>query len=249
MTRAISAIVRGTLAAGLVLTVSCTPESASQTKPENKSTFDETEKMLKEAQGKREARLAQLKSMDVNQLSSELAQESAKGTEPFNSMAYAEAVSRGDGVASGLKPASTKADRSSLLALLALRKVSAAQYGQLDGQLRVSILTDALKTSRYFNNWGLPSGAWEDGAKAIIAEGRAAEPAMAALLRDTRPAPVWGSEGMMEYQKYRYRVCDYAWALVNEIRNQRVPIPPDAAERDKLIAATIKELGTAKNPR
>ena len=33
-----------------------------------------------------------------------------------------------------------------------------------------------------------------------------------------RDAPMWGSEEVVEYELYRYRVCDYAWALLTEIR-------------------------------
>jgi hypothetical protein len=86
----------------------------------------------------------------------------------------------------------------------------------------------------YFNTWGLPHIKWEEAAQAIIDEGSAAEKALVPLLTDKRDAPVWGGEDFAEYQRYRYRVCDYAWAMLNEIRGQKIPIPQDPAERDRL---------------
>ena len=42
----------------------------------------------------------------------------------------------------------------------------------------------------------------------------------------------------MEYKRYNYRVSDYAWALLNEIRGQKIQIPEDPAARDRMQAAT-----------
>jgi hypothetical protein len=193
--------------------------------------------LLDEAQQKREARAKELNAMDVPHLAEQLATESNKGTEPFNSMTFTEMVSRGRGGADALAPLITKADRSSLLSLLALRKMSKERYQQLKPELRVAILTNALKTGTYFNTFGLPHASWEDAAKAIIEEGRGAEKPLLEMLSDHRAAPVWGSEQYMEYQHYKYRVSDYAWALLNEIRGQKVEIPADPAARDRLQAA------------
>ena len=197
---------------------------------------EERTKQLNELQEKRENLRKQLQAMDVKQLAHELEAASQKGLEPFNSMAFREMVSRGEAAGSELKPLLTQADHKSLLGLLALRKISPTQYRSLEAAFRVHVLVDALRTSKYFNKWGLPHLYWEDAAKAIIAEGKAAEPSLIALLKDTREAPMWGSEEVVEYQKYHYRVCDYAWALLTEIRGQKVEIPVDPAERDKLIA-------------
>jgi hypothetical protein len=192
--------------------------------------------VLEEAARKREARTQELKAMDVPHLADELAKESNKGMEPFNSMTFTEMVSRGANGANALAPLITRPDRSSLLALLALKKMSAEHYRQLKPELRVSILTNALKTQPYFNTFGFPHAKWEDAAKAIIEEGRAAEKPLIEMLTDHRPAPVWGSEQFMEYQRYKYRVSDYAWALLNEIRGKKVTIPEDPAARDRLQA-------------
>lgn len=198
-------------------------------------------KELKVLQVKREDNQKRLKGLSVPQLAQELASDSGKGREPFNSAAYRELVSRGPAAGADLKAALTRNDRSSLLGLLALRQISPDQYRSLDPAFRASVLIDALRTAQYFNSWGIPHLYWEDAAKATIEEGQAAVPGLEALLGDKRPAPVFGSEGAAINAQYRYRVCDYAWALLNEIGHQKVEIPADPAARDQLIQRRIEK--------
>src|SRR5262245_58274687 len=102
-----------TIVAILVLLAACQSRSASQTNPnrvETQEIVNQRTAVLQEAQQKRENRVAQLKSMDVQGLARELASESQKGTEPFNSLAFAEMVSRGPNVATTLLPLITKPD-------------------------------------------------------------------------------------------------------------------------------------------
>lgn len=195
---------------------------------------DKRTAVLQDAQKKREARTQELKGMDVSRLAQELEKESQTRTEYFNSMAYKEMIARGRDAAGPLATLITKPDRSSSLGLLALSQIGPEQYRQLKPELRVAILVDALKTSEYFNTWGLPHLRWTDAAKAIIAEGEAATKPLTALLSDKREAPTWGSEEHAEFKKYKYRVCDYAWALLNEIGGRKVTIPEDPAARDRL---------------
>ena len=190
---------------------------------------------------KRKSRVEELARMNNTQLATSLAADSEKGVEPFNSMAYRELVSRGDKAATELKETLKAPNRSSFLGLLALRKVSPDQYKTLDANLRARILVDSLRTSQNFNAWGIPHLFWEDGAKAIIDEGPAIEEPLVELLKDKARAPIWGSEGAVEQQKYGYRVCDYAWALLNEIRKTKVEIPVNPADRDKLIEPLLKD--------
>ena len=219
----------------LFLGIGCGQQKGSGGLPSDKTAE------LRALQDKRENRRKQLQGMNAKQLAQELASDSEKGREPFNSSAYQETVSRGEGVAGDLKQSLTRADRSSLLSLLALRRVSPTQYHALETSFRVNILVSSLETSRYFNTWGLPHDYWEDAAKALIDEGTPAEAALIKLLDDKRPAPVFGSEGATVGAKFHYRVCDYAWALLNEIRQQKVEVPSDPAERDRLIEKTLKE--------
>jgi hypothetical protein len=189
---------------------------------------------LDSAARKRAERHEKLKAMDIAQLAVELAADSEKGREPFNSSAFAETVSRGEAAAGALVPTITP-DRKSLLALLAVRRMNAGEYQKIDPAMRVSVLIDALRNSKYFNTWGMPHLKWGEAAEAIIAEGRAAEQPLRALLGDTREAPSWGSEYYNEYLRYKYRVRDYAWALLTSILGQKAEIPLNPADRDRLI--------------
>lgn len=234
-------LIASILMAGALFTACKQPSGQTTTtsnRAEKPEIVNQRAGVLEEAQQKREARAQQLKGMDVPRLAQELATESQKGKEPFNSATYREMVSRGRDGATALAPLITQPDRSSLLSLLALRKMSTDDYKKLSPELRVSILTNSLKTQQYFNTFGMPHAHWEDAATAIIEEGRAAEKPLIDMLSDHRDAPVWGSEIFMEYRRYKYRVSDYAWALLNEIRGQKVQIPEDPAARDRLEAAT-----------
>ena len=250
MMRLLVSMLKASLLVVLLLGAGCGPGQKKETKTvlegqrkETKTVLDQRMGQLDELRTKRENRLKQLKAMDVAQLARELAADSERGLEPFNSMAFAETVSRGQDMGLRLKPLLTQPDHKSLLGLLALRKASPTQYQALDPAFKVRVLTDALSTSRYFNKWGLPHLYWEDAAKTLIGEGEAAEKPLIALLKDTREAPMWGSEEVQEYEKYKYRVRDYAWAMLNEIKGRKVAIPTDPAQRDKLIAAVSGQGG------
>jgi hypothetical protein len=204
---------------------------------ETKKSLEPQTKQLEELQVKRENRLKQLKEMDINLLAQELSIESERGMEPFNATSFAEMVSRSENDAAVLGKLLTESNRKSLLGVLALRKMNPAAYSSLKSEFKVGVLVDALKTSKYFNTWGLPHLYWEDAAKAIIEEGKTAKKPLIALLNDTRDAPMWGSDEVLEYKAYKYRVCDYAWALLNAINGTKAEIPADIGARDKLIAA------------
>jgi len=211
----------------------CAPDKSIEADPE----MDEKTKQLEELEAKRVATVQKLAAMNTEELAAALAADSERGREPFNSMAFAEAISRGTDFPTALESVLGAADSRSFLALAALRTMKSNAYTEFDPQFRVAVLVDALATSRTFNTWGLPHLYWEDSAKAIIDEGENAVPSLEALLRDTRDAPMWGSEEVAEYELYRYRVCDYAWALLNEIRGEarRDALPKNPKERDVLI--------------
>lgn len=200
------------------------------------SGLDEQQEQLATFAELRRVREAELAQMTVRELAAELQKDSVSGLEPFNSMAMREMVSRGEGVAPDLRRELSAEDRSSLLGLLALGEMSRAEYGELDASFRLAVLVDALRTSEFFNTWGLPHLYWEDAAQAIIDEGAAAERPLQELLDDRRPAPMWGQEEVIEYETYQYRVADYALALILAIRGEEAAVPVDPADRDRLIA-------------
>jgi hypothetical protein len=198
---------------------------------------DEREKQVAAFAAKRAAHAKELAAMEVPRLAADLREESLRGLEPFNSMAYQEMVARGPKAAAALRAELHEPARASFLGLLALRAMDSTQYAGLPPTFRVDVLLDALRTSRLFNAWGMPHTGWEDAARAIIAEGRVAEPGLTRLLDDRRRAPMWGSEDAAESERYGYRVRDYAWALLRAIHGETGPIPVDSAGRDSLIGA------------
>ena len=207
-----------------------------QQTPESPVITSQRDSVLADAQKKREAWTQTLKDMTVTQLAAQLEKESVDGLEPFNSMAYKEILSRGEKAADSLQKLITKSDRSSLLSLLALRRIDLAKYRVIPDVMKGAILEDALKNARRFNTFGLPHVKWEEAGAAIAESGDTVKRALYPLLDDKRPAPMWGSEDYAEYKAYQYRVCDYAYAFLRAGgKEQAPPIPKDPAERDKLI--------------
>jgi hypothetical protein len=223
------------LAAGLV---ACRP--AGQAAVQGGAAQQQQSAQLEALTRKRQARESTFQQMNTQQLAQELAADSKRGVEPFNSLPYRLLLTRGSAAAGALKESLTGADHTSFLGLLALRAVDSAQYRDLPAAFRIGVLVDALKTARTFNAWGLPHLTWEDAAKALIAEGRPAEPALRPLLKDCRPAPMWGSEEVMESARYKYRLCDYAWALMLASRGETVSIPMEPEARDRLIEPLLQ---------
>lgn len=206
-------------------------------------TPDDRAQMTKDLQAKREAYASQLKAMDVGQLAARLEADSLKGREPFNSMAYAELLSRGSQSAAQLRSLLTKADHTSLLGLLALKKLDDAIYRSLPPSFRIAVLVDSLRGSKFFNTWGMPGQHGREATDAFVAEGsREAVQALVPLMQDKRPAPVWGSEGARLAKLYQFRVCDYAWAIVMAMRHEPIALVQNPEQRDILIAKTLAGL-------
>jgi hypothetical protein len=194
---------------------------------------------IEEMKVKRENRSAELKKMAVKPLVEELFAESQRGLEPFNSMAYEEIVSRGREAASELSAYLNSTEQPFLLGLLALRKINPDEYKKLKPERRIKPLTVVLENAKFFNAFGVPHISWEDAAKAIIEEGPAAKEYLIPLLKNTRAAPVWGSEGTVINETYKYRVCDYAWKMLLDIDRIQIEVPEDISKRDSLILEYI----------
>lgn len=197
-------------------------------------------KTLEQGAATREAIEAELKAMDVQQLIDLLEADSRRGYEPFNSLAYRELTTRGPKIGEELVSRIKSPDKTSFLTLIALREVNKDLYATVKPDLGLAILLDTLTTSEFFNAWGMPHLYWEDAALAVIEYGRAAIEPLQPLLKDDRLAPVWGSEEAMESDLYQYRVNDYAWAMLIEIRGDRMEIPVDSTARDKLILIELE---------
>ena len=180
--------------------------------------------------------------MDNSALLSKLLEESKAQREPFNSLAYRELKTRSN-VDSKALAASVKdnPNASGLLPLLLLRKLDNKSYLELPAELRAKVLTDALGSSKFFNTWGLPNFYLEDASNAMIEAGKSSAPALTKMLRDTRPAPLFGSQEAMLSKQMKYRLCDYALFFLKRIGGiGDFRLPQAVEERDALIKTAQK---------
>jgi hypothetical protein len=174
--------------------------------------------------------------MSVPELIADLERAAAQGREPFNSSAFREIIKRRD-AAEPLLASIKEPSRKEFFKLMALKKLNADLYARVPPRTGAAILTDALAKSETFNAWGIPNTYWESSAKAIVEYGSASVPYLEKLLDDKRPAPMWGSEEAMMYEQYKFRVRDYALALLNAIDRADTPLPVSPQARDSLIDA------------
>ena len=226
----------------LVLVFSC--NTASQRGDLNKQTKAqeaEIDTMAAKAQATRLAYVQKLKEMNNEQLAQQLEKESDRGLEPFNSLAFAESVRRGQEFAETLAQSIKDNTKTSFLSLLALNKIDVNSYNRVDPRLRTAILLDALKNSKLYNAFGLPHVRIEFAGESIIKEGKNIRKGLMELLSDTKPAPVWGSEDYTEYLNYQYRVCDYALFFLKKIDgDEKFVMPQSPEERDRIIEEMLK---------
>jgi hypothetical protein len=167
--------------------------------------------------------------------------ESAKQKEPFNSLAYRELVTRKDVNTDTLAVIVRRStDRNALLPLLLLRSLNKRTYEGLSPELRAKVLTDALRTSRMYNTWGLIPFSLQDASVAMIECGNTAVPALRQMLGDTSAAPVFGSKEHMLYLRYKYRRCDYALFFIRRIDDNKFIFPTELDKRDSLIRVESK---------
>ena len=223
------------LAPGVKPQAALVPAETQPEKPSN-AKVQEYRKRIADLHTKRKRRESRLAEMSVGQLIEELKRDSDRGFESFNSTAYALLLKKKDQVKQELKAALDK--KTFLLGLLALRRLDKDLYRQIHSKIRVTILTEALKKSKVFNAWGMPHRHWGEAAKAIIAEGPPARVALQRLFSDKRKARLWGARGWAESEQYKYRVCDYAWALSQAIAKpgEKTKIPMDPKTRDEKIS-------------
>ena len=214
-----------------VLLVSC----GKQTSRLQDKVQEEQESLTRKVAAKEES----YKKKSVPELISELETVALKGKEPFNSLAFREMLKRKDSAEEVFQSIKTK-DQRDYFKVMALNKINPDLYKKLTCEVICAVLTASLQKSVVFNAWGLPHLYSESSANAMVECGPAAIPYLTPLLRDKRPAPLWGSEEAIESEKYHYRVCDYAYALMREINGQKWDVPQRVEERDKAIEAEPK---------
>lgn len=162
-----------------------------------------------------------------------LSKDAERGVSTLASLAFAESTRRGKAIVAALNGAASTEPNA--LNLLALRAVEPAAYRSVAAVVRIQILVEALASSRFMVDFGLPHRKWGPMAEALIESGDGALTPLAKLLSDKRPILVSGSESAEESQRYGYRICDYAWLLSREIRGMKTEIPASPHERDKII--------------
>jgi hypothetical protein len=224
------------LPALLVFVFSCnTTDQKGSTNQETK-----IDSMAIKAAAMRSAYIQELKEMNNEQLVNQLDKESDRGLEPFNSLAYQEAIKRGPKFGDYLVRMIRDTSKTSLLSLLALNKIDVNSYNKVNPLFRAEILLDALRNSKLYNAFGLPHVRIEFAGETIIKEGKNIRSGLIGLLSDTKPAPVWGSEDYTEYLNYKYRVCDYALFFLEKIDGDEKFIMPQAQEeRDRIIKTIL----------
>lgn len=193
-------------------------------------------KRMDKLEVRRQQTLTVIRGSPLSSLVVKMDENAEKGREPFNSPAYREVTKNRTEQGPALLEEIGKQKTASYISLLALRRINPKGYQSLDQNLKLNALLKEFGRSKSYNRWGLPHLYWEEAAKALIELGRAAEPGLKRYLDDRSPAPVWGSEEFLEYTAYKYRRCDYALALLMEIRGVSVKeLPRSPAERDVLI--------------
>jgi hypothetical protein len=180
--------------------------------------------------------------MNNEALINKLIEQSARKREPFNSLAYRELITRKDVDSKTLVSiVNEKKNGDAILPLLLLRKLDRKAYALIPAEVRSGVLTDALEQSKTFNMWGMPNFYLEDASNALLESGPSAYPNLLRMLSETRPAPVYGSKAYMVYNRYQFRLCDYAFFfLVRMETDPNYTLPASVTDRDVQIKAKLK---------
>ena len=132
--------------------------------------------------------------------------------------------------------------------LFAVRRHSRDLYSQISTQAKAKTLCSALERAPFLNDWGYlaPDGGSYDGeaAEALLEIPRPAVQHLEGVLRDRRPAHVFGSEEATMSHVYHYRRADFAYRYICLILGRKPTFDPDPTERDNAIRKLIEELGS-----
>jgi hypothetical protein len=159
----------------------------------------------------------------------------------FESAAFQEPLTAAD-AAEAAGQVAARPDASSYHSLMALRRDAPDAYAQIPEATRAAVLADVLRTQPEPNDFGwLEENAHFDGpaAQALLELGDAARAPLTALLDDTSPAELGGSEAATISRQYGYRRRDWAYHYLARILGRAPAFPRDAAARDREIAALL----------
>jgi hypothetical protein len=133
-----------------------------------------------------------------------------------------------------------KPDHTRFHVLMALLRDRPKEAEEISADARARVLTGALASVDYLNDFGWlsPEEAYDaPAAQALLATGQAALPHLRPLLEDNRPAPSRGSEAATMAGQLGYRRSDYAYRYAAILAREEPVFAADAAQRDVEIAA------------
>jgi hypothetical protein len=131
---------------------------------------------------------------------------------------------------------------TAFLALEALLKADPCAYASLPAGQKAESYVDALRTSVFFNAWGLPCYKLTETTHSLKALGDEAVAALKPLLTGRQAAPLSGSQEATTSRACGNRVCDCAWALINEFKRRPYTYSRDPHEHDRAIETLLREL-------
>ncbi len=185
--------------------------------------------------------------MDLSKLATQLKEDAAQAVPPSGADSIEMARRLGPQARNLLLHEIRARDYPTFLALEALRQADPSGYNSIAASERADIYVDALKSSLFYNAWGLPGHPLSDTAHALIALGEDAVARLKPLLSDQRPAILSGSKDATASTMYGNRLSDYAWVLINEIKRRPYVYAQDPAARDRAIEALRQELQSKKS--
>ena len=190
---------------------------------------------------KRDSTLAVISKLKLPELVEQMNKDS-RTREHFNSPAYREVVHNRKRESNELFEIINEQQKVGYIALMALRKMDIELYSKTDVDLRLSALAESFRQTKVYNRWGIPHLYWQAPAKSMIELGEEAEKVLKGFLKDQTKVLIMGHEEELEIEMYQYRKCDYALAMIMEIRGQSVKeIPRKTADRDQMIEKILEE--------
>ena len=190
---------------------------------------------------KRDSTLAAIQKMKLPELVGQMNKDS-RTREHFNSPAYREVIHNRKSDGRELLDIITKQQKVTYIPLMALRKIDIQNYNKTDINIRKNALIDSFRQTTIYNRWGIPHLYWQAPAQSMIELGADAEKALKPFLKDQTKALIMGYEEELEMETYNYRKCDYALAMIMEIRSANVKeVPKKLEERDMMIKELLEE--------
>ena len=210
---------------------------------DNKSTIslEQHQRDMDVLQKKRDSTLAVISEFNISELFNQMNKDS-RTREHFNSPVYREMVHNRKRESNELFEMINKQQKVGYISLMALRKMDIKLYTKTETGIKLNALAESFRQTKVYNRWGIPHLYWQAPAKSFIELGEASEKILKSFLKDKSVVMMMGHEEELEIERYKYRKCDYALAMIMEIRGQRVKeIPQKTTDRDKMIVKILEE--------